>query len=35
VATITATGYEPVAEQQVAERFAAVIAARTERGQRP
>jgi proteasome beta subunit len=35
VATITADGYQPVAEQEVAERFAAVIAARTERGQRP
>jgi proteasome beta subunit len=34
VATITADGYQPVPESEVAERFAAVIAARTERGQR-
>jgi proteasome beta subunit len=34
VATITGEGYQPVAEQEVAERFAAVIAARTQRGQR-
>jgi proteasome beta subunit len=33
VATITATGYEPVPEEEVAERFAAVILSRTERGQ--
>jgi proteasome beta subunit len=33
VATITAEGYEPVPEPQVAERFAAVIQAKTERGQ--
>jgi proteasome beta subunit len=35
VATITAAGFEVVPEAEVAERFAAVIAARTERGQRP
>jgi proteasome beta subunit len=35
VATITAEGYEPVSEPEVAERFAAVIDARTQRGQRP
>ncbi len=33
VATITAEGYEEVPESEVAERFAAVIASRTERGQ--
>jgi proteasome beta subunit len=35
VATITLDGYQPVPEQEVADRFAAVIAARTQRGQRP
>src|SRR3954447_25372691 len=34
VATITAAGYQPVAEAEVAERFTAVIQAKTERGQR-
>ncbi|MDQ1396543.1 MAG: proteasome beta subunit [Acidimicrobiaceae bacterium] len=34
VATITAAGFERVAEDEVAERFAAVIAMKTERGQR-
>ncbi len=33
VATITASGYETVPEREVAERFRAVIAAKTERGQ--
>jgi proteasome beta subunit len=33
VATITAEGYQTVPEEEVAERFAAVIADRTERGQ--
>ena len=32
VATITAAGYEPVAESEVAERFAAVIQSKSERG---
>jgi proteasome beta subunit len=34
VATITASGYEPVAEPEVAERFAAVIQSKSERGRR-
>src|SRR5436190_11832289 len=34
VATITAAGFEPVPENEVAERFAAVIQSKTERGQR-
>src|SRR3954451_24281469 len=34
VATITAEGYEPWPETEVAERFAAVIQSKTERGQR-
>jgi proteasome beta subunit len=35
VATITSEGFEPVAEAEVAERFAAVIHAKTARGHRP
>jgi proteasome beta subunit len=35
VATITAAGYERVPEREVAERFAAVIAAKSDRGQLP
>src|SRR5436309_835933 len=34
VATITGTGYEPVPEPEVAERFVAVILAKSERGRR-
>jgi proteasome beta subunit len=35
VATITASGFEPVLDEEVAERFGAVIARKTEQGRRP
>jgi proteasome beta subunit len=35
VATITRTGFERVAEEEVAERFAAVVAGKTEKGRQP
>ena len=35
VATITADGFQPVADEEVAERFASLIAHKTEQGHRP
>jgi len=35
VATITAEGYEPASDGEVADRFASIVAARSSRGQRP